>query len=72
MASVVKYEAIKDMRVKSVGTGAETPVVKATGGWVIDFVFVYWHIILVTPMGPAFRAHFYPDFHWLWSFCFDK
>ena len=34
LASAVEYEAIKDMRVKSVGTGAETPVVKATGGWV--------------------------------------
>jgi hypothetical protein len=43
--------------------------------WMLfDFVFVYWHLILVTPdgPGPAFGAHFYPDFHWLWSFCFDK
>ena len=35
MLSAGKYEALKDMRVKSVSTGAETPFVKAaTGGWV--------------------------------------
>ena len=29
------------MRVKSVGTGAETPIVKATGGWVSVRVLVW-------------------------------
>ena len=40
LSSVVEYEALKDMRVKSVSTGAETPVVKATGGWVGGWVGV--------------------------------
>ena len=34
MLSAGEYEALKDMRVKSVSTGAETPFVKATGAWV--------------------------------------
>ena len=34
MLSAGEYEVLKDMRVKSVSTGAETPFVKATGGWV--------------------------------------
>ena len=34
MLSAGEYEALKDMRVKSVSTGAETPFVKATGGCV--------------------------------------
>ena len=25
-----------------------------------DFVFVYWHLILVTPDGPRFRSTFLP------------
>jgi hypothetical protein len=34
LVSTVEYEAFKDMHVKSVSICAETPVVKATGGWV--------------------------------------
>ena len=26
----------------------------------IDFVFVYWHLVLVTPDGPRFRSTFLP------------
>jgi hypothetical protein len=29
-------------------------------GGSIDFVFVYWHLILVTPDGPRFRSTFLP------------
>jgi hypothetical protein len=27
---------------------------------IFDFVFVYWHLILVTPDGPRFRSTFLP------------
>ena len=38
MLSAGEYEVLKDIRVKSVSTGAETPFVKATGGWVCVWV----------------------------------
>ena len=41
MLSAGEYEALKDMRVKNVNTGAETPIVKATGGWVRARVLVW-------------------------------
>jgi hypothetical protein len=51
LASAVKYEVIKDMRVKSVGTGAETPVVKATGGWVGGWVGVRVGVLVYVVCG---------------------
>ena len=51
MASAVKYEVIKDMRVKSVGTGAETPVVKSTGGWVGGWVGVRVGVLVYVVCG---------------------
>ena len=36
----------------------------------LDLIFVYWHLILVTPDGPLSGVHFYPDFHWLGLFRF--
>ena len=34
--------------------------VGAEGRWVFVCVFVYWHLILVTPDGPRFRSTFLP------------